>query len=88
MLCTDDTATLFRRDSMATKTARNFFTLVAKSYLRKHIMPLVAYVSAEVGRGISYEVLMHESILCTFFLQSALFFLSMGKLLGNSKANA
>jgi len=52
----DDTATLFRRDSMATKTVRNFFSLVAKSYLKKHIMPFVAYVTAEVIKGNSFEV--------------------------------
>lgn len=52
----EDTATLFRRDSMATKTVRNFFSLVAKSYLKKHIMPFVAYVISVVKNGGSFEV--------------------------------
>jgi len=52
----DDMSTLFRRDSMATKTARNFFSLVAKSYLRRHILPFVAYISCDVSKGNCYEV--------------------------------
>lgn len=52
----DDPATLFRRDSMATKAARIFFSLVAKSYLKRMILSFVAYVTCEVGKGNSYEV--------------------------------
>jgi len=52
----DDMSTLFRRDSMATKTARNFFSLVAKSYLKRHILPFVAYISCDVSKGNCYEV--------------------------------
>ncbi len=52
----DDPSTLFRRDSMATKTARNFFSIVAKSYLKKFILPFIAFISYDVSKGNSYEV--------------------------------
>jgi len=41
---------------MATKATRIFFSLVAKSYLKRYILPFVAYVSYEVSKGTSYEV--------------------------------
>ena len=53
---TDDHSTLFRNDSMATKAARIFFSLIGKSYLKRMILSFVAYVTCEVGKGNSYEV--------------------------------
>eukprot|EP00026_Physarum_polycephalum_P001184 Phypoly_transcript_01185.p1 GENE.Phypoly_transcript_01185~~Phypoly_transcript_01185.p1 ORF type:complete len:673 (+),score=92.82 Phypoly_transcript_01185:134-2152(+) len=52
----DDSATLFRNDSMATKSARIFFSLVGKSYLKRMILSFVAYVTCEIGKGNTYEV--------------------------------
>jgi hypothetical protein len=42
---------------MATKAARIFFSLIGKSYLKRMILAFVAYVTCEIGKGNSYEVL-------------------------------
>jgi hypothetical protein len=63
----DDPSTLFRNDSMATKAARIFFSLVGKSYLKRMILSFVAYVTCEVGKGNTYEVFFYSR----FFLFSS-----------------
>jgi len=53
-----DPVTLFRNDSMATKTMRNYFHLISrKSYLNQQIMPVVNEINAIILNGGSLEVL-------------------------------
>jgi len=55
-----DPSTLFRTDSMATKTMRNYFHLISrKSYLKRHILPLIQQVSKQIDAGESFEVFPH-----------------------------
>lgn len=39
--------TLFRNDSMATKTTRNYFKMIAPDYLRDLLRPLIEEIAAD-----------------------------------------
>jgi len=57
LLARGEPTTLFRIDSMATKTMRNYFHLISrKSYLNRQIAPLITSVSKVIEKGGSLEV--------------------------------